>query len=432
MTTRWTNKISVGEGGLGTGFEGSTSPVAVDIESCSLEDIDRSIFKLFNEEIPLYYEAKSVINKIPVIFATGERFAVLRKKQPLRDQNNTLILPLVSIMRTNAELGGTGMPMSLEPIAIRRRLSADDPRYQRLINRLGLQNAYDTSSDVPYGSTLVGSPKGVQGTRRTGFAEDAESLLTGISPSLKNNLFETIEIPPPKAIKVTYDITFWSQYTSQMNSMLSAVTYGYINPYAREFRLETDKGYWFSATVDSQLAAGNNFDDFSSEERIVKYSFSMTVNGYIVEPSIPGAPSGVRSHISAPTINFELVATSAVPIRHTPIASSNIDTMVLSEIETADDPNQGQAIGVSQVASSEFAALGESSGEPVVTTDSRKKTTSIGSTSTGPGTEVVTVRVSDGSGGTKEKYLKVRSKNVKKGETVIRGEPGSTFEDIII
>ena len=68
------------------------------------------------------------MKRVPVIFATGERFAVLRRKKPLRDKAGALILPLVSIMRTDINQkpdGGMG-PGQGGPSIIKKKLSKDD------------------------------------------------------------------------------------------------------------------------------------------------------------------------------------------------------------------------------------------------------------------------------------------------------------------
>ena len=53
------------------------------LPSCGIEDVDRAVFKLFDEELPLFFEAKGKTERIPVIFATGERAFVLRRNKPL-------------------------------------------------------------------------------------------------------------------------------------------------------------------------------------------------------------------------------------------------------------------------------------------------------------------------------------------------------------
>ena len=77
MSTRL-DKIKADKVSRGLGHEGQNVAVDEFLPSCSIEDVDRALLNLFNKDIPLFYEFENNITRIPVIFATGERFAVLR------------------------------------------------------------------------------------------------------------------------------------------------------------------------------------------------------------------------------------------------------------------------------------------------------------------------------------------------------------------
>ena len=55
MSTRWKVKPFQTIGGLGTGLEGIDIPDDFDLPSCGIEDVDRAMFKLFNEDLPFVY-----------------------------------------------------------------------------------------------------------------------------------------------------------------------------------------------------------------------------------------------------------------------------------------------------------------------------------------------------------------------------------------
>ena len=79
MSTRL-DKKEITPNSQALGYEGTDIPDDFVVPTCTLEDTDRAVFNLFNSQIPLEYKEKGEIKKIPVIFATGERFAVLRRK----------------------------------------------------------------------------------------------------------------------------------------------------------------------------------------------------------------------------------------------------------------------------------------------------------------------------------------------------------------
>ena len=86
MSTRWKVSPFKTIGGLQTGLEGIDIPEDFDLPPCGIEDVDRAMFKLFNEDLPFYYEMDGDMKRIPCVFAGGERAMILRRKQPIRDR----------------------------------------------------------------------------------------------------------------------------------------------------------------------------------------------------------------------------------------------------------------------------------------------------------------------------------------------------------
>ena len=130
MSTKEDKKISH-EGALDSGLEGDSVPLDLELPPCTIEDVDRSLFNLLNEQLPFQYEHKGAQKRVPVIFATGERFAVLRRNEPLRDKSGALILPLISLMRTgiNQEPSPSVGPHHRGPVKIRRKIDKSSSIY---------------------------------------------------------------------------------------------------------------------------------------------------------------------------------------------------------------------------------------------------------------------------------------------------------------
>ena len=107
------------------------------IPSCTIEDVDRALFSLFDKDLDLFYKHEGAVVRVPVVFATGERFAILSRNKPLRDANDTLILPLVSIARTaiTKDMSRGAATNQAAPVTIKRRLSPKDAAYQRIMNK---------------------------------------------------------------------------------------------------------------------------------------------------------------------------------------------------------------------------------------------------------------------------------------------------------
>ena len=341
MTTRYSNKNSA----PGSGY---TDPVDSDFSmpSCTIEDVDRGVFNLFDIELPFFYKQKTANKKVPVIFATGERFALLARNKPLRDKDDALILPLISVVRTGIDqegAKGTGLFQG-GPIRVKAQLSSEDPIYQRLQNRLGFKNSDDIAIS-PGASTTAGlggsTTPGRIATRRSAppITVSARSG-TVLSPNISKNIFEFIEIPPIKQYTASYEITFWSQYTQQMNSMLTVMMNGYVENRRRTYVIETAEGYRFTAYVDASLSPQNNFDDFTDAERLVKYTFNMSVTAYLVAAQEPGMPVPFRKTVSAPDISFDVSSSGRGAPTSSPsaaIPSGDPFQYVLQDLQTNAD-----------------------------------------------------------------------------------------------
>ena len=422
-----------------TGNEGANIPTDFTLPPCTIEDVDRALFSLFDSQIPFTYKHKKGTRKAPVIFATGERFAVLRRREPLRDKSGVLILPLISIMRTgvsqSSELGhGTAQNV---PMTIKKRLSPEDPLYQRLLNKQGIQNADDLSTkeaflegglDVDSNEQSNMDKKGASPGRivtRTNTVEvSAETKRNKqINPGLGNNIYEVITMPPPKYYTATYEVTFWAQYTLQMNDMINAMMSLYQSYSQRTFQLETPKGYWFVGFVGESLNSGNNFDDFTDNERLVRYSFEVKVPAYIIGPAYPGAQNPLRKFVSAPIITFDALIPGGDDIdisKPAGIKTGDPSDLILDDIRTVNEPLPGQSIGGTSAAASDSRGIfKEKDGAQIGTRDINGDFVGT-ATSDDNRTKIIEIERDPFTGKQIRKKLHVKTRVSRKGETVLR------------
>jgi hypothetical protein len=353
MSTRETLE-SVDQGNIPLSGE-NASDDNVGMPNCTIGDIDRAVFDLFDKQLPLFYNIKKEVKRVPIVFAGGERFAIIARKKPLRDRNNTLILPVISIMRSSLTADNEmGMASNQAvPQITKKKLSRKDPRYQRIVNKLGLKN----SDDLPDSSAfleqdktqpLTGATPGRIASRRAGsnvpMGVRRGNLLT---QPLENNIFEVLQMPPVQFVTVTYEVMIWTQYIQQMNNITMAIMSNMQNYVGRSFRLEARNGYTFVAYLDPGFEPNNNFDEFTDSERIIRTSFTMKVPGYLIGETYPGAPSRARAFVSSPQITFEMNFVEGdvvIDPKNAGIPSANPDDYILdNRLLTA--PLPGQSIG---------------------------------------------------------------------------------------
>jgi hypothetical protein len=330
------------------GREGNNITENFNMPSIGIEDIDRAIFTLFDKTLNFNVTYQGETTKVPVIFATGERFALTRRDSPIRDTNNALILPMISIMRQDFDFSpgqsGKGTAIAFGEIPeyyVKRRLGKEDRNYQNIINKIGLTNQDNVSSRKNFGlneispgntakpNTLASRRNGKNLTFMAGMAK------SGLQSNLGDNIFEIIDIPYPTFVAVKYNIIFWTQYMQQANQIIESL-YSIFKT-KHEIQMVTDTGYELVAFFGDTVSANNNFDDFSNDERTIKHSFDVTIPGYILAPNNNDLGSPFRSFFSAPQIEFGYYdALNPVIVRQDMDQADSSD-FILSDVEMVED-----------------------------------------------------------------------------------------------
>jgi len=332
---------------LRSAYEGTNVPDDFFMPSCGIEDVDRALFNLFDKDLQFEVKVNEQTTKVPVVFAAGERFALTRRRQPIRDKNNALILPVVAIARKSLDLspdlGGFGTPIAprdQESYIVRKKLSPRDRDYQNLINKLMLKNQSNVATRANFGSNDIfpgnTSKPGTVASRRNKGNMSFKTSKNGylLKPDLGDNIFEIITIPYPEFFLAEYEIIFWTQYTIHMNQLIETMMARF-SFQGHQFPLSTDKGYEFVAYVIPTLTSGDNFSDYSSEERIIRYSFTIKIPGYLIAPKQPGLPSPFRKFLSAPQIEFGTKQVRADMARdiESDVGTTDINKFILSDVE---------------------------------------------------------------------------------------------------
>lgn len=221
----------------------------------TIETVDSAVFDYFDKKIELNIYKDDVPYKVPVFFATGERWAVIRKSN-FRDSHGTLILPVVSIRRLDilrdTEMGG--MTSAQKHITISNVIHPKNSNLQNLI----------------------------KARKDRGF----------VVPSEKPPIIETLTIPFPDFSTIQYEIVFWTQFTTQMNDLLEKVFYNYANVGGRvdsfvmpaEYDGKKPKGdsYYFVGFSEGNMVKESNEDNYAEQEKVQKYIYRINVPVYLI------------------------------------------------------------------------------------------------------------------------------------------------------
>ena len=78
----------------------------IKFQASSLETIDTGIYEFINESMDLHTRTNKGIYKVPVLWLGAERTFQVKNDPELRDANDAVKLPVISIERTNVGVSG--------------------------------------------------------------------------------------------------------------------------------------------------------------------------------------------------------------------------------------------------------------------------------------------------------------------------------------
>lgn len=394
-----TQKESANKPDLPTGYEGSNIPEDFQIPSLGIRDVDLAMVRLFGQDRRIFIGSRDADNleryqkAVPVVFATGERFAFRKKGSQIRDKSGALILPIIAIRRTGISQAkenefGSAIGQDTGDFVIKKRISEKDPGWQNIINRLGLKNQDNVSSAKHYLSAVGRS--GNQNntfTSRRDFGDSGSDIRFGLNGK---NIYEIITIPFGIRYMVSYEMTIWTSFQGHMAEILETIMSNY-DGQGRTYNLKLDKGYYFVAYFDDEIQANDNLEEFTEEARVHKYVFNIKVPAYLLANQNGGDMVPFRRFLSAPQVSFDITDGVFENLPDEGAApTGNPDDFLLDNIENLDNR-----------------------GRPIERLPSYYKR------------EIVT---NPFTGESAEQYVKVKQRNARVGETVLSARELAKFD----
>ena len=263
----------------------------------TLEDIDFAVFNYINDSLNVSCDTNEGFSKVPVIFAGAER-AYQVKVQETRKNGRSLEYPLISVVRNslvknpeNKGRYGVYIPPYFDfykkggAIAIARQVQQGKTR-----------DRANASAIKKFGS----------GTNQTYSTFPFEN---------KKIVYETLYVPTPTFVEVTYQIKLISNFQQQMNQMLAPFLSTFSAPAAFNINHE---GNTYEAFVDPDFANESNNAAFGTDERIFKSTVTIKVLGHIIgaDKNQETPTIVVRESPAEVTIGRERTATGDEPEFH--------------------------------------------------------------------------------------------------------------------
>ena len=215
---------------LNRGYLYSRSGENIKNPEVTLIDIDSSILFYFENVIQPSIEENGENIKVPIMYASPERWSAIKNKGFLRDKKRQVITPVIVYRRTSVTKDDT-VPQD--------KLDANNPHmFYTFERKFSKVNKYDNFSQQ-----------------------------IGLLPQR-----EYYNVMMPDYVSVSYDFIIWTSYIEQMNKIVEKVVY-------------SDGAYWGDPEKMKFRSSIESFEDateISDNERLVRTNFSVTLRGYLL------------------------------------------------------------------------------------------------------------------------------------------------------
>ena len=242
-------------------YTGVTDPNVIEeqiITPSTLENIDFAVYDFFEENLDISANTNQGFKKVPIFWVTPER-SFARKLRDLRDDNGMVIYPLMTIERKsmNKDRAKRG-----KYYAALDRIRSFNQGQVTIARRLNQKETNKFATATAFRKSKLNDPN----MKRVN----------------KKVVYETITIPYPAYVDMTYEMTIYTEYQQQMNDILTAVVDG-TNP-SNYFVMERN-GHAYEAFVQPDFAFDNTAT-LQEEARVYKTTVTTNVLGYTIGSGI--------------------------------------------------------------------------------------------------------------------------------------------------
>ena len=256
-----------------TSFKGDTTKPF----SLGFKEIDEAIIYYMDNVIKPTVQQNGVVQKVPFIYGSPERWKQVQKDGYYRDQKGKIMMPLITFKRNNIE----------KVRSLANKLDSNSPHNLQFFQKsFSQQNTYNNFS-----------------------------ILNNTIPTKQN-----YAVVMPDYVNITYDFIISTYYIEQLNKLIEAINY------ASDSYWGNPERYQFKATI-------NNFatpvELVSGGERTVKATFSLKLYGYIVPDTIQKELTTLKKYNTKSRIIFNTEISSnlkELDIGNTPISRTEIKT----------------------------------------------------------------------------------------------------------
>jgi len=232
----------------------------------TLETIDFALYNFVNNTMNLSTTTNEGFNKVPVIWASAERSFQIKNRKNIRDREESLILPLITVERKTVvkDPQKRGVPYAnLYPV--------NDEKG----GTITISRRINQKKTAEFQNNFARRRYGVGGAVRSGLESTNKRNM-----STQRVVYETITIPLPTWINVTYEISLRTEYQQQLNDLLQpwvTVSGNSTTPP----RIEHDN-HKFEVFLEGDYSNASNAGNMEMAQRNYETVISARVLGYLI------------------------------------------------------------------------------------------------------------------------------------------------------
>ena len=241
----------------------------IELQPSNMENIDTAFFEYLDETLNIFCTTNKGRTKVPVIWAGAERSYQIKHNKNIRDKNGILILPLLTVERTSVvkDLQRKGPVVgNIKPPNL------DDPRgyrggsikYARRIQQDKTANFLNADAFRKRRPGMIGADNNPNFQVR----KRGEKIV-----------YETVTVPQPVYIDITYAVTLRAEYQQQINEMVApfVTKTGAVNQFVMRRNSHLYEGF-----IQSEFGQDNNLSSMEAEERKFSTKIDIKVLGYLM------------------------------------------------------------------------------------------------------------------------------------------------------
>lgn len=260
----------------------------IPFQPSGLETIDRAMWNLVDIELDLQLDSNDGFKKVPVLWTTSERAFQTKDDKELRDKEGTLVLPLITVARTsvNKETDRRGVPYA-------HMFPEPDPKggtitVARTINQKKTAEFENALANRIYGP--------LPGTRSSRY----NASKRGQKPP--KVVYDTITIPLPTWVTVTYEIALRTEYQQQMNQLMRP--FFTIAGNSRMPKRIRALGHAYEVFISGDFADNSNQLALGMEQRNYETIINVEVLGYLIGAGENQEPPAIVKRQNAVEFKF--------------------------------------------------------------------------------------------------------------------------------